>query len=117
MLISLKANKQSCGPPAASKMRAHLVIVKALKGLKNPCGAASLCSSSKMRSHLVMVIILKANNQSCGPPAASKMRAHLVEPARVLTLSHRIQKRPLKKGPFFVLLMIAGGDVYKGIDS
>ena len=78
MFISLKANNQSFGPPLASKMRSHLVIVKALKGLKNPCGAASLCSSSKMRSHLVMVISLKANKQSCGPPLASKMRSHLV---------------------------------------
>lgn len=38
MLISLKANKQSCGPPVASKMRSHLVILKALRDLRTPAG-------------------------------------------------------------------------------
>ncbi len=36
MVISLKANNQSFGPPSASKTLSRLVIVKALKGLNNP---------------------------------------------------------------------------------
>ena len=50
MIISLKANNQSCGPPLAPKMYMHLVIVKALKGLNNPCGAPS---ASKTLSRFV----------------------------------------------------------------
>ena len=72
MLISLKANKQSCGPPVASKMH----------------------------SHLVMFISLKANKQSCGPPAASKTRCVLSNRLGISPYPTAIQKRPLKKGPF-----------------
>ena len=48
---------------------------------------------------------LGSSNRFFEPPLASKMHSHLVEPARVLALSHRIQKRPLKRG----LYLYGGG--------
>ena len=51
MVISLKANNQSFGPPSASKTLSRLVIVKALKGLNNPCGAASFHFSPYPTAH------------------------------------------------------------------
>ena len=54
----------------------------------------------------LIAISLWAVSKSYGPPLASKMHSHLVEPARDLALSDRIQKRPLKRG-----LSLYGGGI------
>jgi hypothetical protein len=57
---------------------------------------------------------LSAVKKSYGPPATSKMHSHLVEPARVLTLSGCIQKRVV---PFELFAFWRKGLILNGLSA